>query len=283
MHVENLMLEITRKCNLKCEHCLRGNAQNKSMSEGVIRSLLTHVDSIGVLTIGGGEPTLGIDVIQKLYQELLWRNVDVQNVFLVTNGKRVSRDLLYWFSQLYSLCSENEISGFAISNDQYHVRERGFVRNKYEYLDEIYAPECDDDGCYIESIDLPEEVIYDHTTEMSLNTNNIFARGRAKGWGGQDKAYLDCLKFDDLENPTAISGEMYVCYNGDVVGDANMSYLDMKKFVRGNTQDWDNLMSGIRQSTIDNYHWCSKNCSGFTRCEEYDAIRKQLPAPLQVG
>lgn len=181
MHIENLMLEVTRKCNLKCEHCLRGNAQNKSMTPDIISSLFAHVDSIGTLTIGGGEPTLAIDVIHNLYQELLWRDVDIQNVFLVTNGKRVNRDLLFWFSQLYSLCSDKDASGFAISNDRYHVQKRGFVRSKYEYLDEIYAPEYDDDGCYTEPIDLPEEVIYDHTTEKSLSTSNILARGRAKG------------------------------------------------------------------------------------------------------
>ena len=209
----------------------------------------------------------------------MWRKVDIQNVFLVTNGKRVSRDLLYWFSRIYSFCTENEVSGFGISNDRYHVQERGFVRDTYEYEELLYSPEYDD----CEPIDLPEDTIKYHTNINNLNASNILARGRAKDWGGRNDPYLDCLKFDNLKNPTEINGDLYVCYNGDVVGDANMSYLDMKKFVRGNVKDWDSLMEGIYQSTIDNYNWCSKNCSCFESCGEYDTLQTQMSSPLKVG
>lgn len=32
----NLMLEVTRKCNLKCKHCMRGAAQHLNMSAEVL-------------------------------------------------------------------------------------------------------------------------------------------------------------------------------------------------------------------------------------------------------
>ena len=31
-----VMLEITRRCQLKCAHCMRGDAQNLDMSEEII-------------------------------------------------------------------------------------------------------------------------------------------------------------------------------------------------------------------------------------------------------
>lgn len=34
--IDNLVVEITRKCQLKCAHCLKGDAQNVDMSVDVI-------------------------------------------------------------------------------------------------------------------------------------------------------------------------------------------------------------------------------------------------------
>lgn len=258
MTINDLALEITRKCNLKCEHCLRGNAQNKTMTEDIMHNLFQHVDHIGMLTIAGGEPSLAIDTLKKLHQHLVWYDVTVDNIFLVTNGKRVSKQLLEIYARLYNYCSDKDISGFAISNDYYHQTARGFHRPVYDYIDKLY-----DTDEY-----LPEEKIYEHTSKNK--SMRLLARGRAKDWGDDNKPYLDCLKLDDLDNPTKITGEMYVCYDGTVVGDMNMCYLDMKKYARGNVNDWTKLLSNLKQSTVDNYYWCQKNCKYSEDCSEYD-------------
>ena len=36
----NLMLEVTRKCNLTCSHCMRGNPQNLEMSDEILEKVL---------------------------------------------------------------------------------------------------------------------------------------------------------------------------------------------------------------------------------------------------
>ena len=36
MLIDNLILEITRKCNFQCKHCLRGNSQNKNIDFDVM-------------------------------------------------------------------------------------------------------------------------------------------------------------------------------------------------------------------------------------------------------
>lgn len=272
MYVDDLMLEVTRKCNLRCEHCLRGNAQNKSMSRNIIDALFRHVDSVGTLTIGGGEPTLAIDVLWDVYNSILQNHVDIQNIYMVTNGKTLKRELVQVFSQLYQRCSDNEVSGFAVSNDQYHVQQRGFTRNVYEYEELCYENE-DEYGDYYY---LPEDVFQTHTSEGSLYTSNVFARGRAKDWGGRHEDYLDCLKLDNLRNPQSVFGQFYVCYNGDVVGDSNMPYIDMKKYVRGNVTQWWQLMEGLQKSTIENYEWCKENCSSFGSCAEYETLEQEM-------
>ena len=32
IYVESLVIEVTRRCNMRCEHCLRGDAQNLDIS-----------------------------------------------------------------------------------------------------------------------------------------------------------------------------------------------------------------------------------------------------------
>ena len=45
--IDHLLVEITRKCQLRCAHCLRGDAQNINMSHKIIDKLLESVCVIG--------------------------------------------------------------------------------------------------------------------------------------------------------------------------------------------------------------------------------------------
>ena len=45
--VENLAIELTRKCNLKCNHCMRGNAENKEMSNETLDRIFEEISTIG--------------------------------------------------------------------------------------------------------------------------------------------------------------------------------------------------------------------------------------------
>ena len=61
--LDNIAIEVTRKCNMGCEHCLRGNAQNMDIDFGYIDSFLNDVSSIGTITFSGGEPALNVEAI----------------------------------------------------------------------------------------------------------------------------------------------------------------------------------------------------------------------------
>ena len=63
----DLSIEITRRCNLACQHCMRGEAENLDMSNEVIDQLLDRTSEIGYLGITGGEPLLNFDgIISRL-------------------------------------------------------------------------------------------------------------------------------------------------------------------------------------------------------------------------
>jgi MoaA/NifB/PqqE/SkfB family radical SAM enzyme len=69
VYISQLIVEVTRRCNMMCDHCLRGDEQSIDMSDDVIKAVLSGVSSIGSLVFTGGEPTLAVDVIERFIDE----------------------------------------------------------------------------------------------------------------------------------------------------------------------------------------------------------------------
>ena len=63
MRINNLIIEVTRKCQLKCPHCLRGDTEQIDIETKYINQLLHNVTEINQLTFTGGEPFLNIEAI----------------------------------------------------------------------------------------------------------------------------------------------------------------------------------------------------------------------------
>ena len=82
----NAIFEVTRRCNLSCEHCLRGDAQNLDMTKETVDKVLDHIESIGCLTFSGGEPTLNIPIIRYIFSEIWRREIPLDSFYVVTNG-----------------------------------------------------------------------------------------------------------------------------------------------------------------------------------------------------
>lgn len=123
--VNNVIIEVTRKCNMTCEHCLRGPAQNLNIDHKYISTLLDNINSIGVLTFTGGEPSLNIPAMRFTLEELKRRKINVNSFFIVTNGskKSYSPEFLQLLLDLY-LYQDADIKDFCsmveLSVDNYH-------------------------------------------------------------------------------------------------------------------------------------------------------------------
>ena len=59
IYVNYLAIEVTRRCNMKCNHCLRGDAQNLDISTAVLSGIAKHIHPASVI-FTGGEPSLKI-------------------------------------------------------------------------------------------------------------------------------------------------------------------------------------------------------------------------------
>ena len=116
----SFVIEITRRCNMGCAHCMRGDAQNVDISEKVIDAALSKVESISSLTLTGGEPSLNVPAVRYITRRLKELNIPLGNAYIVTNGKEVSNDFIFACLELFMLADEPEFNGLALSQDMFH-------------------------------------------------------------------------------------------------------------------------------------------------------------------
>ncbi len=94
MELDKLYLEVTRMCNLECEHCLRGDGEKKFMDPETIVNILNNVKKIDKLLITGGEPLIAIRQIRVIIQMIKERHIEVGRVLLITNSTIMSENVL---------------------------------------------------------------------------------------------------------------------------------------------------------------------------------------------
>jgi len=147
--VRVLGMIVTERCNLECEHCLRGCRSNKVMTDDVIEATLSNFNYIHTLAICGGEVTLALDIAEKIIDYVIKHNIVVGEITYTINGTIYSQkflDLLdYSRSYLIRDGKKKDRTNFAISNDYYHAKEikrlgleEQFISNVQEYKKSPY-------------------------------------------------------------------------------------------------------------------------------------------------
>jgi len=120
MKLEILVLELTRRCNMECKHCLRGEQRNEDMLGKYVHDFFSHVDAIQAITLSGGEPSIAPHIILEVAEEITITGIDIQNFYIVTNGKEVSEEFLTSIETLKKACSQNDKSHIEVSNHMYN-------------------------------------------------------------------------------------------------------------------------------------------------------------------
>ena len=120
MQVYSLFLEVTRRCNMCCAHCLRGEAENIDMQKETIDKILDLVDKIEHVTFSGGEPSLNLPLIQYFFDRAEQKGKFPESFWLATNGKENQEELAILALKAWFKCPEKEMCGVALSVDAYH-------------------------------------------------------------------------------------------------------------------------------------------------------------------
>ncbi|MBO5376522.1 MAG: radical SAM protein [Bacilli bacterium] len=141
LYTQNLGLIVTERCNLNCQHCLRGKCSDKVMSDEVIESTLSQFCYISNLAICGGEPTLALDRIEKIFSYIIDNNIIVDTVTMTINGTNYSEDFLKILEHMQEYVNYKKLAKslvtFDISWDKFHYAEIERLGFLPEYLENI--------------------------------------------------------------------------------------------------------------------------------------------------
>jgi len=192
--LNDVIIEITRRCNLQCEHCLRGNAQNIDINTKFIDALFERVGYIGSLTITGGEPGLRPKLINYIVESAKAHNVDIGSFYLATNGTQASDDFILALIKLYLYCSDNETTQVEISNDQYHDNNEEATRRL-------------------------QALAFVNYKQGDILDKFVIAEGRAKDFGENYKTDYGFEIDEDY-----IEGTVYLNALGKIISDCDWSY-----------------------------------------------------------
>jgi hypothetical protein len=83
-------IELTRRCNSRCAHCLRGKAQARDISLEHLETFFQKTEMIECLTLTGGEVSLVPKLINATLDLAQKHNTKITHCGIVTNGLYVS-------------------------------------------------------------------------------------------------------------------------------------------------------------------------------------------------
>lgn len=202
MILENLIIESTRKCNMACEHCLRGNAQNKNITYEIIKHFLTYNDitDINVITFTGGEPSLNPQSINDFISICKNNSIECGNFYIATNGKKYNPEFILSVIELYNFCTDNEVSSLDISKSDFHIDQ------DEDTLKKLHSLSFCNDRLHIDYTNVIPEGKGKHLNYLNGINNN--------------QLYIEPLRiYDDI-----VEGEIYLNVKGDICTCCDLSY-----------------------------------------------------------
>lgn len=247
-----VFVELTRRCNLACTHCLRGNAQAKDMSEGTLWNTLRKLD-FDYLGVGGGESLITDKYIRRLRNAILQTNAyqHLNNVYMVTNGKGLVKPR---GKEIADVIRDFPVASFSlhVSTDQWHDMDAEYNHNviddMFEGSGKVHVHKHGPDGEY-NILDMgrsgrgkPIQIYSDH--------NMLYVDIYGYVWASCDLSYIFMRKFTDRA----------LCFgnvNTDSAEDILQNYKNLSEYLddgeEGNWLEVREEDGGVLRSTVTNY------------------------------
>lgn len=224
VNMDCLVIEITRKCNMNCDHCLRGSAQDKDIDFNILDAILDNVGTIGNVVFTGGEPSLNIKAMTYFREEAEKRNKEIRSFYLVTNGKTNALPLSIELLKLYAYCVKHddetlEYSGLALSQDMYHDdinQENEMILRGLSFFRE-------------------DKMYSDKSIRKIINEGNAQENGISNF--SIEKDSVSIIDWDD--SFIHVDSIVYFNVNGDVIPGCDYSYETQENIKLGNILERD--------------------------------------------
>ena len=212
-----LVLEITRRCNMSCAHCLRGPAQNLDMDPKIIDRVTTQVDHIHSITFSGGEPSLNGAAIEHFRWASFFFNCSFEYFWLTTNARMFKENFYTALWELYSIAGDPEACVLTISGDQYHGIRSNHAMMKYQDLPFFSYEKMDD---------IPDGALLDEGM-ASINQLGAYRQVNLQ-------KELQNAEWDNEGDTLYVGDTIYINAKGDVLLGCDLSYKSQKKHAVGN-------------------------------------------------
>ena len=198
--ISNLIVEVTRRCNMECFHCARGDTEPIDINLQYIDTLFQKVNGIWLIAFTGGEPSLVPHLISEIVDIAESYIVEFSDFYIATNGKKITPEFIMAITKLYCYCSDNEISQIQWSNTPYH---EDVSPENIRFLDafKFYSPK------------------YSKEFPFTQKEKYIVAEGRARDWGKRT-----ALTGLSIEEDNITEGEIYLNCEGNIIAGCNWSY-----------------------------------------------------------
>lgn len=247
--VTDLALELTRRCNMHCATCLRGDAEALDMPRQVIDNVFAGVCDVSTLTFTGGEPSMVPELIRYALACAKKHRTRVREVYVATNGKTVPAAFLSALRDWHVKCLDDEAAGTERYVDAEYAR-RIIEANNQEDLTGVHVDLSMD---YYHD-DIPRENVLKLCTLPHVHTNKyhsatddkwVLHTGRAywngigdtpvdqeRPWAYDERSTLIGLQVD-AAGDARYDGLIYINAQGQVLKYCDYAYEDQDDHVLG--------------------------------------------------
>ena len=233
--LENLSLETTRRCNSRCNHCMRGPSQNIDLTKDIVDSLLDNnsINYIGELIFSGGEPTLNSEIIIYTLNKLMSKKIYVEYMTIVTNGQIFNLELIEAFNQFNDYLNDLNCGivlyhiDIVFSNDQFHATFNPDVEKKYR----VYAK-----GIHFTHTGLIDESQIHKTGYATFGKKFNYQLEDIRYWKlGLDDDEVEIMPAEIIltSNDVWVRSVLYITANGYITTTGDGAYVDMDNMNMG--------------------------------------------------
>lgn len=222
--LQYLSIECTRKCNMNCAFCLRGDAQDKDLNPDALDRLFSKIKHIDSLCPTGGEPSLNPKALKQIKNSLIKNDVYINGIYLVTNGLNITNEFILNFMDLLLLTNieEEYYNTITLSKDMFHED----------------IPKENEDRLKLFACFRPDkEINYDKAIMLNL--------GKAKSLTGYNKKDSNINTVNDIASyfdgiSYNIETTLALTVDGDLLADCDYAYDDIEKIKICNVfeDDW---------------------------------------------
>ena len=252
---EYLKLEITRDCNLECVHCYRGEKENKYMSLETIDKSFKDVEYITCLMIAGGESFLAIEQLERIYEQIVKNNVNVEVMLIKTNCTIMNDRIVNVLANLSKTVGSLYVTTMADPFRRMEIIDKGLKK------DADYVATFLEENNYLRVVNgnTPYRNIYKVGKAANLTEEDMIRANKEKTCSPEFKLVDESQFYDSrakYNSPYATNNTIfrtiYVTVDGNLCNFTPHfhTYEQEDNMIEGNINDYDNILDAVNGTNM---------------------------------